>query len=115
MRVVPNLRECHVLKRLKITLTNRIATYHELEVYLSRVFSCIISPSFSSFIVRLSGPGSYNPEEVRSTDTVLYDLMMRDAKRGMVFRVEAVDPLDRLPPTSTQHLFRLEKCLWDAE
>jgi hypothetical protein len=53
VEIVPNLRRCAVLKRLRIALAGGM--YYDLQAYLSRVLSGIVSPSFSTFIVRHNG------------------------------------------------------------
>ena len=110
---MPNFRKCAVLKGVRITLAGKIPTYNELKVYLSEILSTIVPPSFSTFIIRLSGLKA-GLECIQSTEIALDDLIKRGTNTGMVFRVKVIDPSTHLPPTGTQRSLRLEPCHWNA-
>lgn len=110
----PDLRKCTVLKRLRIALSDETSTYEELEVYLSGVLATIVSPSFSTFIVKLSEPRAHSSVWIQSRKTAFDDLATRGANTGMVFRVKPIDPLDHFLPAGPGCLLSLKPCHWDA-
>jgi len=75
-------------------LADELTTYEGLEVYLSGILSTIISPSFSTFILRLRRRTGRRLG-IRPSKTAFDDLATRGVSTGMVFQVESIDPLAR--------------------